>query len=294
MFKHNGWIFLIIVLLSGVGCGPAGQFSRARKVEGKKKYYDAWIRYQTFAADYPSHKLAPQALFRAGLVAKLHLKDCYMAQTFFERVVERYPQSEPWARAASLEKVNCPDYFPLIPGSQWVEGDSDTKGKNARVEIICENVSGPKKGLPSEYGRLVRAYFAGKKKSHATQYVYKKVGSELWEFSSESDPRYKVVLRWPFEPGLRWKTKMRGRTFRYEIKSISKKVKVVAGTFSECLHVRSSIEGIPGAFTNEYYAPGVGRVLTTVTTKNAEKRVTELLSFDLAPWPEIKKEREEI
>ena len=46
--------------------------------------------------------------------------------------------------------------------------------------------------------------------------------------------------------------------------------------------VRSRVEGIRGAETKEYYAPGVGLILTTVPTTKGEQRITELYSHEIA------------
>jgi hypothetical protein len=72
--------------------------------------------------------------------------------------------------------------------------------------------------------------------------------------------------------------------FLYKIVSLDEKVRVVAGEFEHCLKVQSGVSGIVGASTNEYYAPGVGRVLTTISTKGNENRVTELLSYKPGEW----------
>ena len=62
---------------------------------------------------------------------------------------------------------------------------------------------------------------------------------------------------------------------------MDKKLSVMAGDFRECLHVRSYVAG-EGVVKNEYYAPEVGRILTSITTKAGEKRITELASYNIA------------
>ena len=39
--------------------------------------------------------------------------------------------------------------------------------------------------------------------------------------------------------------------------------------------------GLPSSWKVDYYAPGVGRILTTLATPSFERRNTELLSYDL-------------
>src|SRR4051812_29890647 len=126
--KPINFFLISIFLLSGCGRDLAS----IKALEKKGKVQAAWERYQEFVARHPKDPQAPEALFRAGLLAQRHFKDCFMAGAFFDRVIERYPQADPWAQAAAFQKNNCPDYFPLLNGNEWTEGDSETKGKNAR------------------------------------------------------------------------------------------------------------------------------------------------------------------
>ncbi len=282
-------VLLLAFSLFLSGCGPGAEFARARRLEKKGKTYAAWEKYQELSAAYPQHPRAPEVLFRAGWLSQRELGDCYMAQAFYDDVLERYPQSDPWAKMAAFQRNQCPDYFPLLPEARWVEGDSETKGKNARIETVCkppEAPSGAKGGnyFPSQAGRLVRTYFAGEKKFRTIEVDYKKADGELLEFSEASDPRGKVILKWPLKVGTRWSTAYGGRTFRYEVVAAGKSVTVAAGRFDGCVQVRSQVDGIPGA-TNEYYAPGVGRILTTFASAEGEKPNPELLSHRPAALP---------
>jgi hypothetical protein len=279
---------LIVSILAAVssGCSPDRELNRAEKMEKSGKVYKAWERYQEFAAKHPNHARAPEAVFRAGWVAQTQFNDCFMANTFYDEVATRYPDSDPWARAAALQKNNCPDYFPLIPGSQWVEVDSDSKGQNARIEITCEPVSGESKILPSEAGVLVRQFYAGEKKSLSTKATYRKDQMELHEFRGEKTTSPTVLLKWPIEANARWSTQVDGRVARYELATMSANVSVAAGDFDDCLVVRSFFPG-DNAVKNEYYAPGVGRVLTSVITSKGEKRITELSRYTLAETPDL-------
>lgn len=259
------------------GCSPEHQLDKAQSLEKRGKYYAAWQRYQEFAAKYPKHEGAAEATFRAGWLSQRQLNDCSMANVFYDSVLEKYPTSAPWARLATNQKANCPDYFPLIPGAEWVEGDSDSGGKNARIEIVCKALPDGD-AMPSEAGQLSKTYFAGKEKFKTTQLTYRKVEGEVRETSVENELRSKVILHLPVLVGTKWKTRSGERLFSYEIVANDKTVKVEAGEFTNCILVRSSADGVPGA-TNEYYAPTVGKVLTTFSTEAGEKRNTELLTF---------------
>ncbi len=270
-----------------LGCGPGTKFNQAQKLEKKGKPYRAWETYQEFVARYPTHEKAPEALFRAGWLAQKYLNDCFAANTFFERVMEQYPQSDPWAKAASMQKLNCPDYFPLIPGSRWVEGDRESSGQIARTEITCNALGRSHRALPSESGTLVFAYFAGGKQFKTNSKVYRKTEGELLEYSSEDDPRFKTILKWPLSADQKWTTRADEKSFHYEVKEAGITVKVVAGEFKNCVKIGSFAEGSGGVVTNEYYAPNVGRILKTISTSSGETRVTELLSYDVKEFSGI-------
>jgi len=277
-------LLMSLLAFSLVSCGPDFQFNKARKKEDQGKYSEAWTLYQEFVAKNTKHFLAPEALFRAGWMAQQGLEDCHVATVFYDKVRTQYPQSEPWARAATLQAQNCPDYFPLIPGSQWEEGDSDTKGYLARTLTKCLALKQTKNVIPSQAGELVRETFAGRKKVFSNSYVYKKENKALNEYFTEDDSRSKPILKWPLTVGRTWRTRLQGRFFNFEIISLNETVKVKAGTFENCLKVRSAIERSPGA-RFEYYAPGVGRVLTTLSSQKGEKRNTELMSYKIADFP---------
>jgi hypothetical protein len=164
-----------------------------------------------------------------------------------------------------------------------VEGDSETKGKNARIEITCAPPRHARKQLPSESGILSRALYAGNSKFKTTEFSYRKVGDELLEAVSENDPVQKVILKWPLVKGTTWSTRADFKLFRYTIVEDNAAVDVAAGHFEQCLHVKSTIEGASGA-AHDYYAPGIGRVLTTISVGDGEKRNTELLSYKVAEW----------
>jgi tetratricopeptide (TPR) repeat protein len=199
------------------GCGSQTQLNKAKRLEQKGKYEAAWAVYQRIAAQDPESPVAPEALFRAGLMSQRHLNDCYMAGTFYDRVIENYSQSVPWARAAVLQKQNCPDYFPLLNGSEWVEGDSETNGKNARIRTVCKPFPDAKNTLPSEGGVLEKTYFAGDKESSSIELIYKKINDELLELKAFEDAVGKVVLKWPLDVGQEWKTRPVNTTFVYNI-----------------------------------------------------------------------------
>ena len=56
-------------------------------------------------------------------------------------------------------------------------------------------------------------------------------------------------------------------------------VRVRAGEFLHCVKVREQPEGASPSWKYDYYAPGVGRILTTVAGKGFENPNTELISY---------------
>ena len=56
----------------------------------------------------------------------------------------------------------------------------------------------------------------------------------------------------------------------------------IGGTFHDCIKVREAQAGLP-AWRYDYYAPGIGRVRTTVAGPRFEKPNTELKSAKIPP-----------
>lgn len=279
------------ILFAGASCGPNARMKRAHSLESKKKYYEAWKAYQEFAASYPKHKRAAEALFRAGLAAQNGLEDCGVAIHFYDEVLSRYPQADYWAEAAAAQRLNCPDYFPLIPGSRWTEVDSDTKGSIAKTEIECRALDDGRRAMPSQSGVLVRTFYGGRKKFQKTEFTYKKENDKLIEIRGAKDTSPKVLIKWPIQKGTAWRTNESGRILRFEIVDTDVSVRVGGGNFDHCLKIKSVIEGVGGA-RFEYYAPNVGRVLTTLSSTRGEKRNTELKSYKIADRPVFQKPEE--
>jgi hypothetical protein len=107
------------------------------------------------------------------------------------------------------------------------------------------------------------------------------------------------LLKYPFEKGTRWTTRRGGASVIFFIEG-TETVKVRAGEFANCLKVREIQAGNESSWKVDYYAPGVGKVLTTLATPSTEKRNTELISYQLAsdeefsgssgrPWDFLKK-----
>ena len=146
--------YLLLTTLSG--CGAKFQFNQAKKLESQGYYIQAIEKYKELAEKNPAHLLAPEALYRAGKIYQRKLKIYSKAIEMFGEVIKNYPGN---IRLVNLSKngiFNSPDYFPLYPGNKWIEGDSESSGKNMRSEWSCEVVS-------TDVYKITKNIFAGGK-----------------------------------------------------------------------------------------------------------------------------------
>lgn len=263
-------LFLLAALLCG--CGPK-EFRAARKLERSKEPLSAIAVYADFARRHPKSPKAPEALYRAAEIYRDRLQDYAKARAAFLRAAEsgRGTAWEPKARAAALD---CPDYFPLIPGAKRVMGDSDSGGRHMRSEARCSPD-------PKQAGRfrITRKIYAGQTEVGSEELVYEKKDGELREsVSASSAPT--VLMKLPAEPGASWETVRDGRKVRFSVLSDHEIVQTRGGKFSGCLEVRTDTEGMKAGWKLDYYAPGVGLVLTSAGSPRGESRIAELISWE--------------
>jgi hypothetical protein len=173
-----------------------------------------------------------------------------------------------------------------VVNGHWEEGDSDTGGRNALIRITCRPVEADPQAVLA-----VRSYYAGDTflKQLSQNRIYRKENLELQELDKPKDAPT-VLLKYPFETGASWSSRRGGRAVTFRIEG-TRTVKVKAGEFKDCLVVREQQKGIDSSWKLDYYAPGVGRVLTTLATVAGEKRNTELLSYNLEGGYEAGEER---
>ncbi len=262
------------------GCAPL-EYGWAARQERTGRFEESLKDFLRLADRHPDSGLAPKALFRAGRLASRVLQDQNLARETFQKIIDRYGDRGDWGPRAEWALFITPNYFPLTVNGEWEEGDSDTGGKNALVRTVCR----PLKDDP--WGALLaRSYYAGGRfvKTLSINRLCRKRGLELREYSEGKDS-YTVVLKYPFEKGQTWSSQRDGQKMVYTVEGFAA-VKVRAGEFQGCLKVREQAAGAP-SWKVDYYAPGVGRVLTTLATEAGEKRNTELLSYNLASGEEI-------
>ena len=253
-----------------LGCSAQGKLDRAVRWEDRGLYPRALEVYEGFAGGRPGHPRTPEALYRAARIYQKRLQRYEEARDLFERVARGYPQT-PWAKFSREALMDCPDYFPLEPGGRWIYGDSQSGGNNMRAEYAVEAAT-------SAAGvRMIQKIYAGKRFFQTLERRYLKSEGELREFLSPED--YTVILKYPFIKGHSWSSLRGGTRLAYSIEEDRAAVRVRAGEFLHCVKVREQPEGASPSWKYDYYAPGVGRILTTVAGKGFENPNTELISY---------------
>lgn len=264
--------YLAVILLAG--CGAGYHFKKAGDFQKRGAFVQAIEKYRVVSGKYPASKYAPEALYAAANLYRKELQVYPEARKLYAELIQRYPESQEWVKLAKRGILDSPDYFPLEQDYLLVEGDSQTLGRNMQLEKYCTRVS---TGVYS----VTKKYFAGDNMVSKVERFYEKVDYELREMSFPGSGQYAVLLSFPFELSKSWKTARDNRNLRITIVDNDAVVTVKAGKFSGCIKLREEDLFLPNAFKYEYYAPGVGCVLTTIGSAGSqtEYRNTELISY---------------
>lgn len=267
-----GLCITIFVLING--CGPKYNFNKAKKLEQKEYYVQAIKKYIYVSEKFPESEYAPEAVYNAGRIYQKNLKIYNEAVKLYSELIYKYPSQQQWVKLAKIGIFESPDYFPLKDGYVWVEGDSDTLGKNMRVEYYCTQIS-------SFTYSIKKRYYAGNKIVTELKRYYTKEDYELREMINMDSVSYTVLLSYPFEKMKSWITTRDNRKLKLTIVSDSVSVITKAGKFDNCIKIREESIDYPGAYKYEYYAPDIGHVLTTIGTAKSEveHRNIELISY---------------
>ncbi|HBU69758.1 MAG TPA: hypothetical protein DEE98_05180 [Elusimicrobia bacterium] len=258
------------------GCGAKYQFEKARKLEAKGYFVEAAIQYENVSKKYPEFEKSPEALLSIGDIYRKRLKIYSHAHRYYRELLEKYPNSKPWAGLAKEGLLNSPDYYPLRAGSFWIEGDSASGGRNMRSEWNCAEVS---TGVYSVQRRI----FAGARKVTEITRYFKKSGYELLESVTNSFNDSSVILAYPLVTGRQWETNKDGSTVVFRVEAEKLQVTVKAGSFEGCLKISEESQAARGSRKYIYYAPEVGWILTSVAAAGGEEhRNTELLSYKIS------------
>lgn len=236
---------------------------------GRSKRAIQWL--EAFVARSPEDPRAGEALVRVGELYESSLKKCREARRSYEASLRLAPANEPWSTRAKAGIMGCPDYFPLNTISAWFYGDSDSGGKNMRLEWKVRHSSG------AAQGEIDTALYAGDKVISAKKEIFSKEGWTVWQLVGS---RRIPVLKYPFHIGLSWSTPSPQGVIEYRVESDTERVETVAGVFEDCLKVRELNLSYPDTWKYDYYAPNIGRVKTSVAGDGYENPNTELLKFD--------------
>lgn len=271
--------FLLACFVLGLlsACGPKYQLTEAQRLEKDGCYVEAGIAYENLYKRYPGNVLAAEALYRAGSLYQHRLKLYSQAVKYYRKVIELYPNSQPWGNLARLGLLTSPDYYPLTQGSFWIEGDSETGGMNMRSEWTCRSVS-------SGTYTVQRRVFAGTQLVQEYARLYRKEDMQVREFTDPSKSYYSALISYPYYEGKVWQSKYGDHFLTHKIVGTGIALKVKAGEFVNCVKVSEENSVLPGSIKFNYYAPDAGWVLTTTAASGGtEHHITELLSYKIMP-----------
>jgi hypothetical protein len=270
------WVKLILAgacfwaLVHGVSLArDSYEFYGGRFFHVTQRYGLAVPALERFVARRPRDPRACEAHLRLGRIYARNFGRYAEAQRHFEAAARGFPSRLSCALEAKAEIMDCPDFFPLESGRTWVYGDTASGGRNMRLEVEIRPAAGGKMAQLS-------SLFAGKKRISETTKEYAKKDWAVWEIA---EGREAMVLRYPFRAGSVWQGKSGKETLSYRIEGEGLEVKTLAGTFSGCIKVRESDPRFRNSWKFDYYAPGVGRVKTTVGAPGVENPNTELTHY---------------
>ncbi len=261
-------ILLFPVLACLCACGSKYYYEEASKLEQQGMLLKAADCYKLFGEKNPRDERAPAALFKASGIYSKKFNLCAKSRSALETLLKNYPATT--LRQAALKDLYiCPDYFPVDRPLVWTYGDSETGGANATQ---LTRVAGWGSAKPYTLTQI----YAGETLIAKQKKYY---GSSGMDFVERQDGFDTIILKYPVEKGLSWKSSSGGRNLRYTVEAVGLTVKVRAGEFSDCIKVKQQLEGLP-SWMYEYYAPWTGKILTSVAGKGFENRVTELLKYE--------------
>ncbi|OGS20591.1 MAG: hypothetical protein A2252_00915 [Elusimicrobia bacterium RIFOXYA2_FULL_39_19] len=272
LLKTSILLFLAVLL---TGCGANYKFKKAKKFEKQGYYIEAIQQYKNIAKKYPKNPVSPQALYYAGRVYQTKLKIYSESINTYLELIKKYPDSDIWVKMAKAGIFNSPCYFPLYDGNSWTEGDSQSLGKNMRVEWNSIEIS-------TGIFKVIKKYYAGT--TLATQPVIRYFSFDNFELLEAKSPDFSdktTILKYPFYEGLSWLTQQDGRKLKFTIVNVNANAKTVSGDYTNCLKIQQEDLNLPGSYKYTYYAKDTGFVLITVGTAKRENRNSELISCKL-------------
>ncbi|MBI4800978.1 MAG: hypothetical protein HY796_00475 [Elusimicrobia bacterium] len=249
-------------------CGAGYHYEEASKLEKQGLLLKAAAYYKIFADKNPRDAKAPGAMFKAAEIYSKNLGLCHKSKPLFEKLLKNYPDT-PLRDAAMKGLFVCPDYFPIDKRLAWTYGDSETGGVNASQEMRV---------LKLKTGEAVTGttLYAGRTVVSKQTRTYRLLKNELVETQDGFDT---IILSYPVERDRSWTSVSAGRNVAFTVQAAGLRIKVRAGEFDNCVKVKQQMEGLP-SWIYEYYAPWIGKILTSVAGKDYENRVMELLKYE--------------
>ncbi len=244
--------------------------SRGERFSQKGDYQKALRYYRICTEHYTGYSGTPGVFSRMADIYYSKLNNPAEAKNIYQKIINNFPDSQ-WGQLARDKIRDCYDYFPLEEGNFWIEGDSESGGKNYSAEISCVGLS-----------RVIRKIYAGKKLVTTMNITYKKTDKGLHEYDSTA-PDGRLVFGYPLERGAVWSIGENLEKIVYTAISKEEKIETKSGQFTDCLKIRQEKKAAPGSLRYDYYAPGVGRVLVTQASQYGSKevRISELLSYKI-------------
>jgi len=272
------FLFSVLFLCS---CGVNYRLNQAKKLEEKGYYIDAIKKYLEINKKYENTLSGARALYDAARIYHRKLKVYFESEKLYNSIINKYSKSDKFKEIVKLAKIgifDSPNYFPFGNGSIWVEGDSETGGKNMRIEWLCVEIS------TYTHCLIQKKFLAGKKFVTQFKRYYTKEEFQLRESLEKMSSTYTVLLYYPFEIGKTWITESDGRKIELTIVSNDAEVKTHAGVFKGCLKIKEVDLKFPQACKYEYYAPEVGHILTTISAVNSKReyRNNELIYYKIS------------
>ena len=233
------------------------------------RYGTAATALERFLDRRPADPRSCEAHLRLGRLYARRFGRYVPAMRHFEAAARDSRSRSSCPLEAKAELLNCPDYFPLENGRSWVYGDTASGGRNMRLEVQVYAAAGGKAAQTS-------VLFAGQKRVSVITKDYVKKDWAVWELAGGQE---RMLLRYPFAAGTAWKSGLGPQALSCRIEADGLQVKTVGGAFSGCIKVRETDPRFPRSWKFDYFAPGVGRVKTTVGAPGVESPNTELLRY---------------
>ncbi|MBI5573024.1 MAG: tetratricopeptide repeat protein [Elusimicrobia bacterium] len=272
LLSHKIWRIAIrpllpcyLLLTVFTGCGINYQFKSAEKLKEDGKFSEAIQKYEKIIEKNPESPRVPEAVFNIAKIYHQNIENFYEAKKNYRRIINDYSNSE-WVEESKSAMLEIADYFPLQKFAKWIEVDSDTSGKymTAKNEII---------GVSGDIFEMTRNLYTRGNFISGFRKYYKKTNDGFYETDKDGKIISTVMLL-PVDAGKEWSV----GNVKYAIVSKNEEVTVTAGKFSNCVKIKKQIVGT-SSWSYEYFAPEVGKILTTQSSGGAEKRITELKEY---------------